>query len=293
MKSLSQKLVLGTVQLGIAYGINNSGGKPSREEALKILSFAYESGINIFDTANAYGKAENILGTFCKKYDLCGKIKIITKIKDPQELNKSLERLKMDYVDGCLLHEPKDMRNKKIIDSLKKIKKSGLVKNIGVSVYEPEDAVYAVKSADIDYIQIPYNIFDQRLDKTNFFELAEKNNKKVFARSVFLQGLFFMPNKEIPSSIKNAVNYLDELDKIIVKYGLSRRQIAMQFALKNKNIDYVVFGVDNIKQLKENIDIANHNINCDDCIKEIKNKFINVEKNIISPDLWKIKKQSG
>lgn len=285
MESLN-KLVLGTVQFGLDYGINNFAGKPSKEESLKMLSFAYENGIKIFDTAYAYGNAEEILGEFCKKRNFFGEIKIITKIKNLSEFDGSLAKLEMDYVDGCLLHDPEDIKNKTIINSLKKIKDSGLAKNIGVSVYDPKDAIFSANIKEIDYIQIPYSIFDQRLDKTDFFELAEKNNKKVFARSVFLQGLLIMPELEIPEYIKDAKPYLAKLDKIVRKYRLSKKQAALHFVLENKNINYAVFGAENIDQIKEIIDISSQKIDFSECKKELEDEFKEVPKYIISPNLW-------
>jgi aryl-alcohol dehydrogenase-like predicted oxidoreductase len=299
--SLLNKLVLGTVQFGLDYGINNPNGKPAKEKSFEMLDFAHKNGIRIFDTADTYGDAEEILGEFLQNQNLGGEIKIITKLKlniDSKSqsrifdviainLEESLKQLQRNYVDGYLLHDPEYLKNEKIVSVLNNFKKEGIIKNVGVSVYEEADAIYATNLKEIDYIQIPYNIFDQRLDKTDFFQLAKKKSKTVFGRSAFLQGLFFVPEKKIPLHLENAKVYLRELDKIINKYNLSRRQIALLFLLKNKNIDYVVFGVDNIKQLKENIDIAEENIDCEQCIEELKDKFISIEKNIISPNLWK------
>ena len=295
------KLVLGTVQLGLKYGINNQKSKPDRKKSLEMLDSAFKKGIRIFDTAYDYGDAEEILGEFLQNYNFDKEIKIITKLKPDilsekggkaydiiaRNLKESLKRLKSSCVDGYLFHTPAYVKDNMLVGSLRKLKEQGFVKNIGVSIYEEEDAIYAVNLSWIDYIQIPYSIFDQRLDKTDFFKLAKKNGKKVFARSAFLQGLFFMPEEKIPSHLQNAKVYLEELDKIIAQYNLSRKQAALLFSLKNKNIDYVVFGADDIEQLKENINIAEQNIDCEDCIKELKGKFINIEKNIISPNLWK------
>lgn len=303
MENTLNKLVLGTVQFGLDYGINNPNGKPTRKKSLEMLNFAYEKGIRIFDTAYAYGEAEEILGEFSQSRNLGEKIKIITKVKPniisesesqgtiydiiAENLKKSLERLKRNYVDGYLFHTPAYIRNKKLVDSLSKLKEQGLVKNIGVSIYEEKDAIYAAKLDEVDYIQVPYNIFDQRLNRTDFFQLANKNSKTVFGRSAFLQGLFFMAEEKIPSYLQSAKVYFKELDEIIVKHNLSRQQAALLFSLKNKNINYVVFGVDNIRQLKEDINIAEQNIDCEQCLKELNNKFINIEKNIIFPSLWK------
>lgn len=301
MNNVINKLVLGTVQFGLDYGINNFNGKPRREDSLAMLEYAYKKGIRIFDTANAYGDAEDILEEFIKKHNLSDKIQIITKLKPNiineersdfyetilENLKESLKRLDRDYVDGYLFHSPAYIRDERLVACLHKLKEKGLVKNIGVSIYEEEDALYAAQLDDIDYIQIPYSIFDQRLNKTNFFEIAKKNNKTVFARSTFLQGLFFMEEDKIPSYLSGVKKYFNELDEIIGKYDLNRQQAALLFSCQNEFIDYVVFGVDNMEQLKEDIEIVEKNTNHQDCIKELKNKFINIEKSIIFPSLWK------
>lgn len=295
------KLVLGTVQFGLDYGINNPNGKPSREKSLAMLDFAYKKGIRIFDTASAYGDAEEILGEFMKSRGLTDKIKIITKLKpnivdeasgEPydiilENLSLSLKRLNREYVDGYLFHTPAYIKDEKLVACLVKLKEQGLVKNIGVSIYEEEDALHAAKLDLVDYIQVPYSIFDQRLNKTDFFKIAKENNKTVFARSAFLQGLFFIPEDKIPAHLEKVKEYFQELDAIINKYGLTRQRAALLFSDQNKNIDYVVFGVDNIDQLIEDIEIAEKNINYQQCLKELEEKFINIEKNIIFPSLWK------
>jgi uncharacterized protein len=301
MIDLSKKLVLGTVQFGLDYGINNFNGKPERQKSLEMLNYACEAGIRNFDTAYAYGYSEEILGEFLQNNNYAEEIKVITKLKpniisehngDPydiiaQNLKESLNRLKRNYVDGYLFHTPAYVKDNNLVNILIKLKEEGFIRNIGVSIYEEADAVYASNLPAIDYVQIPYNIFDQRLDKIDFFRIAKESGKKVFARSAFLQGLFFMPEEKIPPHLENVKIYFRELDKVIAKYDLSRQQIALLFSLKNKNIDYVVFGVDNIKQLKENVDIARQNIDCEGCIIELRDKFAKVEKNIIFPSLWK------
>ena len=301
MENVLEKLVLGTVQFGFDYGINNLNGKPDRKKSLEMLDFAYKNGIRIFDTAFAYGDAEKILGEFIQNHNFDKEIKIITKLKPNiisenkgnahdiivKNLKESLKKMKSSCVDGYLFHTPAYIKDNVLVNSLRKLKKQGLVKNIGVSIYEKEDAIYAAKNDGVDYIQVPYSIFDQRLDKTDFFKLVKKNGKKVFARSAFFQGLFLMPEEKIPPDLQGVKPYLKEFDEIITRYSLTRKEAALLFSLKNKNIDYVVFGVDNMEQLKENIDIAKRNVDCEKCIKELKDKFINIEKNIIFPSLWK------
>lgn len=297
MKNLVNKLALGTVQLGLDYGINNINGKPSKQKSLEIIDFARRKGIKVFDTAFAYGNAEELLG----ESKLEEGIKIITKLRPniisenkgavddiiTANLRESLDRLKRNCVDGFLLHTPEYVREDKIISSLCDLKKQGLVKNIGVSVYEETDALYAVKLKEIDYIQIPYNIFDQRLIRTDFFRLAKKNKVTVFARSAFLQGLFFMPENKIPPYLNKSKRYFRDLDEIINRHGLTRLQAALMFSLNNDGIDFTVFGVDNIDQLAQNIILSEQSDSCRECVEELKNKFVGMEKNIIFPSLWK------
>lgn len=288
MEKLLNKLILGTVQFGLDYGINNPNGKPAKARALSMLSFAYDSGIRIFDTAHSYGNSEEILGEFLHKKGIRKEIEIITKCENPfKDPEESLKRLRTNYIDALLCHSPDCIRDTLFINKMSNLKKMGVVKNIGASIYDPEDAIYAAKLDSIDYIQVPYSIFDQRLDKTDFFKLAKKNKKKVFSRSVFLQGLILMEKEKVPEHLKKAKNYLNTLDKIIKKYDLSRKQAALFFALSNKGVDYVVVGVDNINQLKELIFMCSQKIDFKDCFLELKNNFDNVEKKIISPNLWK------
>lgn len=300
------KLVLGTAQFGMDYGINNPDGRPKKEKSLEMLDFAYKKGINIFDTAYVYGDAEEVLGNFLESRNLSGKIKIITKlnpniVSKPEEvvydiiaanLEESLKRLKRTYVDGYLFNTTPTSsfaRDKKLVDVFCRLKSQGLIKNIGVSIYEERemDAIYVANLKEVDYIQVPYNIFDQRMDRFGFFQLAKKNGKTIFTRSAFLQGLFLMDENKIPPHLGGAKKYLRELDNIIGKYGLSRQQAALLFSYKNSSIDYVVFGADNIAQLEQSIDIIKQTIDCEKCIGELKNRFIGIEKNIILPSLWK------
>lgn len=293
-------LCLGTVQFGLDYGINNPNGKPSRQRSLEMLDYAYKRGIRFFDTAAAYGDAEEILGEFIRTRKPEDEIFITSKLLPniiseneknvykiiEKELKKTLNKLGVKKLYGYYFHTPGYIYNKEIVSALKKCKKDGLVSNIGVSIYEEKDALFAAKMP-VDIIQIPYSIFDQRLNNKDFFEIAKKNKIKVFARSAFLQGLIFMSEEKIPLQLERAKVYLREFDEIIGKYNLSRQKAALLFSYKNKNIDHVVFGVDNIDQLKEDIDTVEENIDFKKCLDELKNKFINIEKYIIFPSLWK------
>ncbi len=298
------KLCLGTVQLGLPYGVNNKVGKPTKEESEAILDTAYRAGIRIFDTAAAYGNAEEIIGDWIRTRNLQKQVKIISKLRPNileddhfpipevirREVEKSLEQLNIGKLEGYLLHTPSYFYNKAVIEGLEQVKAIGLVENIGVSIYETQEALDVAASERIDYIQIPYNILDQRLDRTEFFSLTKKNRIKVFARSPFLQGLLFMEPEEARLKNERSEKYLTQMRKIIIDHNEKIANIALKFSHQHAGIDYIVFGVDNSVQLEENVLISKKvEVNAK-CLEELKERFAYIEKEVIFPSLWAKKK---
>lgn len=297
---VNERLCLGTVQFGLEYGINNKTGKPGRDEVFAMLDYAIDQGIEYIDTAAAYGNAEEILGEYFSHRKVPSNLKVISKLMpnliaddcmdaEPlviNEIEKSLQRLHLNCLEGYLLHTPTNFYNPSIMRGLKHAKELGLIKNRGVSIYETQHALDVVGSGLVDYIQVPYNIFDQRLEKTDFYSLARANGVMVFGRAPFLQGLLFMQPDEVPEHLARAKNYLQEFSQIIAKDNLQRVEASLLFSAQNPGIDRVVLGVDNMTQLKEDIAvIANYSAD-ERCREELKQHFSNMEKEIIFPSLW-------
>lgn len=290
---MKNKLCLGTVQLGTKYGIKNEiGRQPTDEESFKVLQMAIESGVEYFDTASIYGNAEELLGRFhIGDYP----VKVISKLSPGtaeseyevlQKIEKSLQSLNMNSLDGYMLHDATEFYQSFIVKGLCEAKRQGLVQHIGVSIYESEDALAAVKSRWVDYIQIPYNVLDQRLNQTDFFEIAEKKDIKVFARSCFLQGLLLMDTENVPEYLTAARSYLEEFNHIIKKYGYSKIEAAFLFSYTNKDIYRVVFGVDTALQLETNLNIVKKAESFAACYVALQGRFLDVERKVIIPSLW-------
>lgn len=292
---MPSKLCLGTVQFGLKYGINNAiGRQPNQEETFELLKTAIELCITTFDTASVYGNAERLLGDFnIGTYS----VKIISKLKPnimdnvvdsvKKEVEASLIKLNLRCIDGYILHNAKDFYRKDIITGLQICKEKNLIKNIGVSIYEPEDAINVVKSGLVDYIQVPYNVFDQRLNETDFFELADTNGVKVFARSVFLQGLLLMDIDKLPKCLSEAKPYLEKFNDIVKECGYTRDEAAFLFSYCNPHIYKVVFGVDTKEQLENNIKLIEKKDDFQQCYNNLYNNFKNVARKVIIPSLWK------
>ena len=297
------KITLGTVQMGLKYGIANQAGKPTAIDSQKVLQFAYDHGINTFDTAPAYGNSEEIVGHFVDK-NSSRHPNIVTKCFFPttgdesyEELYqkvkdsvlKSLKDLHLDIIPYFLLHHAEDIikTDGKIAKAIIQLKGEGLLNHIGVSIGKPEDINIFLNYDEFTVIQIPINILDLRLIKMGLLAKLYAKNAIVFARSIFLQGILFMNSHDLPDNLKKAEEYLVKLAEIAKKVNLSIAQLSFCFIRDLKEISSIVMGVDNIVQLKENLG----NLNLPPLKESIKNEilgaFEEIDENIIDPSLWR------
>ncbi len=293
-------LCLGTVQFGMKYGINNKLGQPSKKDVFDILDTAIENDIQVIDTARAYGNAEIILGEYFDDRKNAESFQIISKLRPNiiedtetdtrsvicKEIESTLERLRIEHLNGYLLHTPQYIYNKKIIDTFVDLKREKLVDHIGVSIYDLQEGYAALNISEIDYIQLPYSILDQRGVRDGFIKQAKKEGITIFTRSAFLQGLFMMEKHNIPDYLKHVIPYLDKFEKLLNKYSIDKTVALIQFVHQEKDIDYLVFGVDTKEQLLQDIEAYENRSIPEQFMTEAKQTFINIEKSIIFPSLW-------
>jgi aryl-alcohol dehydrogenase-like predicted oxidoreductase len=292
------RLCLGTAQLGMRYGINNESGKPEFEESKAIVDLAIKNKINAFDTAPVYGNSEKILGKCLEKQDkdklvLISKLPAIDWNKENDEIiayirntvKKTLKDLKIKCIPVYLFRKFDDMEkeNRLALNELKAMKTEGLIGKIGVSIYTPEEAERALSIDDVEVIQVPFNLIDKRLLKNGFLKRAKKKGLLVFARSVFLQGLFF--KKDIPDNLKAFAPYQKEINRICGDIDLSIEELALAYALSIGSIDSVVIGAETAGQLKINIETANKIKLPVETLKMIED-LGSAPENIINPSLW-------
>jgi aryl-alcohol dehydrogenase-like predicted oxidoreductase len=182
------ELSLGTVELGLDYGIDAT--RPSEDEACDLLHYVLDRGINLIDTARAYGEAERIIGRALKnrrhEYVLIGKVQ-------PSEVRSqvetSLATLKTDHIDLMLIHcrAEQTLPDRETFEELDKLRQAGKIRFIGSSVYGPEAATAAIHSGWFDCIEVGYSVLDRRIE-TGVLALAESKDVGVIARSVLLKG---------------------------------------------------------------------------------------------------------
>ena len=274
----ANKLVLGTVQFGLQYGIN-SAGRPSTEQVSDILDNAKAGGIQILDTSSAYGNAEEVLGAvkagsnfkIVSKYPKCDK-------SVAETFNHSLQVLGTDHLYGYLLHHFEVYReNKEVWNDFIQLQKEGKVERIGFSLYEPwELDIILSDGIPFSLIQVPFNIFDRQFEP--YFKKLKEMDVEIHVRSTFLQGLFFKDRETLSEKLQPLKSYLVEMDEYSKQTGYTIAEIALNYNLQNTYIDGVLIGVDNAMQLKSNF--------CS--IKEMKISLdINVkEEKLLKPYNW-------
>ena len=264
------KIALGTVQFGVPYGINNSSGIPFDEEIKQILSVAKNAGIEVVDTAIAYGNAEEKIGRYSGE-----DFRVVTKFPEFRENDEysykvlaekiagSLARLCATKVYGVLLHRPSQILEKNgniLYNNLQKLKSDGLVDKIGVSIYEPSELDAIEKLYEFDIVQAPLNIFDRRLVDTGWLSRLADKGTEIHVRSVFLQGLLLTSHSQRLSKFAPWATLLSKYDDWLKETGLTALEACIRFPLSFPEISNVIIGVDSSNQLKEIIVAAEGNI---------------------------------
>lgn len=254
--NLNSKIGLGTVQFGLDYGISNKDGKTSTEEVSKILNYALTQGLDTIDTASAYGDAETVLGG----NDLNG-FKVISKFMPPEkdetissQLHQSLKRLKQENLYGYLAHRPMNiLENPLYWKELQSLKREGLIQKTGFSLNTPDELKQILQAGFIpDLIQIPFNYFDRRFQQQAI--ALKEQGCEIHTRSTFLQGLFFMNPDELNS-------FFDEVKPLLKNLQSSFSTLSgslLRFVTELPFIDKVIMGVENMEQLKNNLETLNN-----------------------------------
>ena len=314
-KSLRQEqapICLGTVQFGLAYGINNRSGRPEQQRVFAILDRALAAGIDRLDTAAAYGEAEKVLGEYIRSRQVADRVKVVSKLRPDfldntskrtisleqalsDEVQASLERLGLERLDGYLLHSAsiEQLEHAELGAALAVVREFGLVRQVGASLYTPEQAMTALKTDWLDAVQVPYNILDRRLDQAGFFD---RNNQRscpltVYVRSLLLQGLLMMPEQEIPPHLQGIAPHLRELDQWLAGQGIDRLKAAFGFVSSRPGVDAVVVGVDSLEQLEQYLALSARIGDFSAILSEGLQRFGEIEPRLLSPNLWESLRQ--
>lgn len=282
------KIVLGTVQFGVNYGINNTSGQVPLDEVSNILKVADHGGVTALDTSSAYGVSEVVLGKALKD---CGlHFNIISKYPRSEvgvrdTFQKSLNNLGVNSLYGYLVHHFDFYQEKPgIYDEMVALKKEGKIQKVGFSLYNIEQLEYLIsRNVSFDILQFQYNIFDRQFEPY-MAELVERG-VEIHTRSAFLQGLFFKNTNTLPEKLLPLKPHLEKLHGYCEERSITIEQLAYGYVLSNEYVKGALIGVDNSSQLESNLKAASHLLIQDDIsfIKSIDVK----EKDLLNPVNWK------
>lgn len=261
---ISNKLILGTVQFGLPYGINNQKGLLPEDEVNDILQRSASFGVTMLDTAAGYGYAEKRIGAFQKNNHV---FKVITKFSKTEgenwekSLKNSLDRMNMDIVDTVMFHSyGAFLENIKNLSEIVTSAKGRLFKKLGVSVYTNQELIALKEVDEIEVIQMPFNVLDNEQQRGEILRELKSLGKEIHTRSCFLQGLFFMDEKNLPGNLKPLEPFLGNIKNIAKENQVEIGHLALQYVLNKKYIDGLLFGVDSIQQLEKNFQWANETL---------------------------------
>lgn len=299
-------LTLGTVQLGLNYGIANDGGKPDQAVGEAILKEALQSGITTWDTSRYYGNSEEVIGGFLAANSReAADLLVVSKFKWSVEAMTDLQKARQEAKDSVrqslkalgipvlpilLYHKGKDEPIDQLLRFLpmvvNELQEEGLIRKGGISLYYPDEAMAVVEERSLQAVQVPINIFDQRVVRNGGLARMREQGSLVFARSVFLQGLFFLDEGKIPSHLRGALPFLQRLRRLAQKAQMDVAQLAFSYVRDLTGVTSVVFGAEKPDQVKQNAALQQAPVLPLDIREEIADAFQQLPLKVITPGMW-------
>jgi aryl-alcohol dehydrogenase-like predicted oxidoreductase len=260
---LNARLALGTVQLGMPYGVANDRGQPPPHEAVELMHRALDAGIRWIDTAQAYGSAEQIVGRCLgEREESALRVRVVTKLapgcqlRDPEAVCRAVRRSRAaigSSLDTILLHDPTALASwcEGLGEALCRCRDEGLVSRIGVSVYSPTEFARALTFPDLDLIQAPYNVLDRRVERGGLLDAARGRGVSVMLRSSLLQGLLLLDGNLLPPWTGFASRTLARWHAMCDEHEVKPLAAAIAFVLSHTRNELIVVGCESERQLAE------------------------------------------
>ena len=294
------RLILGTAQFGLSYGVANRTGQPDYATVRAIVAAALDGGVNAFDTAAGYGTSEEVLGRVLHDLGVADRVVVVTKIRpltsaeiaDPsaaaQAIAESVEisrqRLRLDCLAAVMFHREADAIHLPILEALKA---KGWLRHAGVSCDNlPGPAADFAAIPAVDALQLPANILDRRHLRAGSIAAAATHGVAVFVRGAYLQGLLLMPENEIPHALQAVVPVRRALAAIAGAAEMSMAELALRYLLGQPGITSVLTGVETRAQIRENLALLNRGPLAADIMAAIDAAVPDLPETILTPSLW-------
>lgn len=255
-----------------------------------MLRVAMSEGVDMLDTAIAYGESELRLGEIGMRG-----FKVITKLPPVpngclditawagQQLDASMIRLKVPSVYGLLLHRPEQLMDGSgagLYEAMLALRDAGLVQKLGISIYSPRELHDLTRRFRFDLVQAPFNLVDRRIQTSGWLRKLKDEGVEIHTRSVFLQGLLLLRRNEIPEKFSAWSGIWNRWHDWLDHNSISPISACLALPHSTPEIDRVVVGADSVVQLKQiltatkSMDILQlPDLNCD-------------AEHLINPSFW-------
>lgn len=245
--------MLGTVQFGITYGAFNVTGQVPLDKVQTMLATAQTAGIDMLDTARAYGDSEAVLARAgaCERFDIVSKCPDLRDEANPvaslqAAFDASCTALGVMQLYGYLLHNAEDLARPGIWDALCALRDLGRVRHIGVSGYDIETVVNLCDHFPLTLVQLPANVLDPWYDRVTLPRSLE-----VHVRSAFLQGFLLGDPERLPPHLAPFRAVLEQFRAQADAQGLTPLQAALAPLLASPRVARVAVGADGPGQLAQ------------------------------------------
>lgn len=250
MTSTLTKLGLGTSQFGLDQP-PGPRGKPREAEARDILSIAGRSGMSVLEVVRGSATADTLLrGALPQPNPFRITLTAVRPDRGPEvveaELRAQMLRMGVERVDTIVAPSATDLFSPlgpQLWDRLKALKDQGLCQKIGVPVYASDDPVGVARRFKPDVMQAPASLLDQRLLLDGTLATIAGLGVEVHLRSIFLNGVLFLPPDRAPSHLKAAAGRISRARRLIAEGKSDPLQAALGFALTRPEASHVLVGV--------------------------------------------------
>lgn len=295
------RLMLGTVQLGMPYGVANVTGQPEPAVVRRILEKAFAGGVNCLDTAAVYGESETVLGRELAAVGVPEGLLIVTKVRPlstaehsdrvageravRESVAESRRRLGCDKLPLVLFHREEDAVFAGVLSDLAA---RGWLEDWGISCgNETGGPARLLGSAGLAAMQLPGNVLDHRHRCSGIFESAAARGVAVFVRSVFLQGLLLMEEERIPGHLRTAIPAIGRLRLIAAEAGMSLQELALRYVLSLAGVSSVLVGAETVQQVEQAIAAVSAGPLAAEIIAAVESSAGNLSEAVLTPALWK------
>ena len=254
MRPSLRKLGLGASQFPTGATLR---GRPPEAEVREMLIAAARADLGFLDAGGAAASCEQMIGIHVPRPAPMGiLIRSVRGERGPDvveaEVRASLARLKLTKARAVVVQSASDLfapSGPALWDRLKLLRDEGLFEQVGVCAYASDDPAGVARRFKPDLLQAPASLLDQRLLLDGSLMAVREMGIEVHLRSIFLNGLLFLPPDRVPAQLKGAAGRLSRARRMIAEGRSDPLQAALGFALSRPEADAVIVGASSAAEL--------------------------------------------